>query len=122
MPCSPNSYKHPNTHVYLYCESTQSFALTTSDLTSVTAAFETANFPVSFTLDSAFPPFISLIHYSTRRRPTEDDFVPLLPHLGHQRFTRDHAPNESNFDVRVRAKRLEDVFARDAHEAEPVQD
>lgn len=52
---------------------------------------------------------------------TKDDLVTLLPHLGHERLARNDSTCKADLDVRVRAKRLEDVLACHAKRAQAMK-
>ena len=52
----------------------------------------------------------------------EDDLVALLPHLGHECLAGVDAARESDLDIAERAIRLQDVLARNTHEAETCRE
>jgi hypothetical protein len=53
---------------------------------------------------------------------TKYDLLPLLPHLGNDRLSRVDGSDETDLDVLEGAVLAENVLARDAEEAQSVQD
>lgn len=57
-----------------------------------------------------------------KQRLTEDDLVTLFPHFRNDRLTGNDDTRESNFDILVLSKGLEDMFTRDTHRAQTMKD